>query len=251
MALAGCQEDLPAGVDPAQVDAVEAPELGACRDLTVKDVAAPSNATKVVDCGEEHTAKTYAVGSIPAELTTRSTTPRSWGVRVQGLLCEVHEVRRGRREPRDAHDPDLGVVPSVASRRGTRGRGGIRCDVVGGGDQTKELVDLPSNLKGLLLRPDDEWLVCAQGPTVDGSVKVPCSVRARLAGRLDDQARRDRRTPTPATRVSEVTTRDYCSKSVGAWLNYPVDYDFGYTWFHEPEWNAGNRRSVCWAKTSQ
>ena len=65
LALAGCKEDLPAGVDPAQVDAVEAPELGACRDLTIKDVAAPSNATKVVDCGEEHTAQTFAVGRSP------------------------------------------------------------------------------------------------------------------------------------------------------------------------------------------
>ena len=58
-------------------------------------------------------------------------------------------------------------------------------------------------------------------------------------------------TPTRATASREVTTRDYCSKSVGAWLGYPVDYDYGYTWFHEAEWDAGNRRSVCWAKTSQ
>jgi hypothetical protein len=43
-------------------------------------------------------------------------------------------------------------------------------------------------------------------------------------------------------------TRDFCSKSVGAFLDYPVDYDFGYSWFHEPEWQAGNRRSVCWAR---
>ena len=38
--------------------------------------------------------------------------------------------------------------------------------------------------------------------------------------------------------------------SVGAWLGYPPEYDYGYTWFHEGEWNAGNRRSVCWAATS-
>jgi hypothetical protein len=38
---------------------------------------------------------------------------------------------------------------------------------------------------------------------------------------------------------------------VGAWLNYPVDYDYGYTYFHEAEWKAGNRRSICWAKTDQ
>ena len=34
-------------------------------------------------------------------------------------------------------------------------------------------------------------------------------------------------------------------------VGYPVDYDYGFTWFHESEWIAGNRRSVCWAKTSQ
>jgi hypothetical protein len=38
---------------------------------------------------------------------------------------------------------------------------------------------------------------------------------------------------------------------VAAWLEYPVDYDFGYTWFHAPEWEVGNRRSVCWAATEE
>ena len=46
-------------------------------------------------------------------------------------------------------------------------------------------------------------------------------------------------------------TRDFCSRSVAAWLNYPIDYDYGFTWFHEAEWKAGNRRSICWAKTDQ
>jgi hypothetical protein len=55
--------------------------------------------------------------------------------------------------------------------------------------------------------------------------------------------------PYPGDRVVESRTRDYCSNSVGAWLNYPVDYKFGYTWFHAAEWKAGNRRSICWAQT--
>ncbi len=64
---------------------------------------------------------------------------------------------------------------------------------------------------------------------------------------------RSARQPTayPGDRVAETRTRDFCSKSVGAWLNYPVDYDYGYTWFHEAEWKAGNRRSICWAKTKE
>ena len=56
-------------------------------------------------------------------------------------------------------------------------------------------------------------------------------------------------TPYPGDHVVQLRTRDYCSKSVGAWLDYPVDYNFGYSWFHRAEWDAGNRRSVCWART--
>jgi hypothetical protein len=125
-----------------------------------------------------------------------------------------------------------------------------RCDVVGGGGQTEELMPIPATVKGLMQRPEDEWLVCAAGPTVAGSVKLPCSEphdwRAVSTIKLGEP-----QDSYPGDRVSEEKTKDFCSKSVGAWLGYPVDYDYGYSWFHEAEWNAGNRRSVCWAKTSQ
>jgi hypothetical protein len=250
LALAGCKEDLPAGVDPAQVDAVEAPELGACRDLTIKDVAAPSNATKVVDCGQEHTAQTFAVASIPDNLTDVDYDAEELGSYAFEACSEKFMKFVGADESLAMRTILTWAWFRPSESAWDDGARWYRCDVVGGGDQTKELVDLPSDLKGLLLRPDDAWLVCAQGPTVDGSVKVPCSdkhdwraVSTIKLGEPEDAY--------PGDRVSEVTTRDYCSKSVGAWLDYPVDYDFGYTWFHEPEWNAGNRRSVCWAKTSQ
>ena len=81
-------------------------------------------------------------------------------------------------------------------------------------------------------------------------MKVPCTephqwravTTISLGGANDDY---------PGDRLVEVKTRDFCSDSVGAWLSYPVDYDFGYTWFHQAEWDAGNRRSVCWAKTDR
>ena len=79
-------------------------------------------------------------------------------------------------------------------------------------------------------------------------MKVPCTEphdwRAVTTIKLGEPER-----PLPRRPAVRGATRDFCSKSVGAWLDYPVDYDFGYTWFHEPEWDAGNRRSVCWAKT--
>jgi hypothetical protein len=126
-----------------------------------------------------------------------------------------------------------------------------RCDVVGGGEQSTSLVDLPKTAKGILLGvPDDRWTVCVNGPTVADSVKIPCSekhnwraVTTIVLGKPEDDY--------PGDRLVEIRTRDFCSDSVGAWLNYPVDYDYGYTWFHEAEWKAGNRRSICWARTPQ
>ena len=93
-------------------------------------------------------------------------------------------------------------------------------------------------------------MVCVNGPSVNGSPKIPCSephswraVTTIVLGKPKD--------PYLGDRLSEVRSRDFCSESVGAWMNYPIDYDYGYTWFHEAEWKAGNRRSICWAKTDQ
>ena len=250
LVVTGCKQELPPNVDPAQVDAVEAPDLGACRLLTIKDIEAPSNATRTVDCGEKHTAQTFAVGSLPDELQDADYDAEELGAYAFST-CSAKFMKF------------LGADESLAMRTiltwawfrpsedaWDEGARWYRCDVVGGGDQTKELVALPANVSGLLLRAEDDWLVCAAGPTVAGSTKVPCSaphdwraVSTIKLGEPEDEY--------PGDQVSELTTRNYCSKSVGAWLGYPVDYDFGYTWFHEPEWNAGNRRSVCWAKTSQ
>jgi len=250
LVLTGCREDLPPNADPAQVDAVEAPDLGACRNLTSDDIEQPSNATRMVDCDQKHTAQTYAVGSLPDSLEDVGYDAPQLGA------FAFHQCSR-------RFMKFVGADESLAMRtilswvwfRPSRtawddGARWYRCDVVGGGDQTKELLELPADVKDLLVQADDDWLVCAQGPTVAGSVKVPCStphdwraVSTIKLGEPDEEY--------PGDDVSQETTRDYCSKSVGAWLGYPVDYDFGYTWFHEAEWNAGNRRSVCWAKTSQ
>ncbi len=99
-------------------------------------------------------------------------------------------------------------------------------------------------------RVSDEWLVCADGPTVAGAARVPCSephtwraVSTIKLGEPEDDY--------PGDRLVEVRTRDFCDTSVGALLDYPVSYDFAYTWFHEAEWEVGNRRSICWAKTER
>jgi hypothetical protein len=225
------------------------PDLGACRMLTPDDVAQPSNDTGTVACDAPHTAQTFEVASLPA-------TYDKAGYDDKDVAAYVYRSCSGKFIEFTGADESLAMrtILSWAWFRPSRsawesGARWYRCDVLGGGDQIRTYVDLPATAKGLLLgRPKDEWMVCAQGATVAGSVKVPCTekhdwraVTTIVLGAQGDSY--------PGDRLVQARTRDFCSKSVGAWLDYPVDYDFGYSWFHQAEWDAGNRRSVCWART--
>ncbi|MDQ4053561.1 MAG: septum formation family protein [Actinomycetota bacterium] len=248
--LAACGEDAESDVDPQQVDSVETPELGACRVLTPEDVAQPSNATRTVDCTEKHTAETFAVGQLPESLDDAGYDDDEVGEFAYETCSTKFQKFLGADESLVMRTVVSWAWFRPSEEAWEKGARWYRCDVVGGGEQSEEYVDLPRTAAGLLQgRPKDEWMVCVAGESVSGSPKIPCSekhdwraVTTIKLGEQDDDY--------PGDRLVEVTTRDFCSDSVGAWLNYPVDYEFGYTWFHEAEWEAGNRRSVCWAKTA-
>jgi len=250
MVLTACGDDVPEGTDPRQVDAVEAPDLGACRNLTVEEAAQPSNAGRTVECSAEHTAQTIAVGSLPTRLHDAAYDAPELETFAYRKCTKAFVKLLGADESQAMRSILTWAWFRPSVKAWASGARWYRCDILGGGLESAQLLALPTNLKGILGNPDDAWLACATGPEVDGSVKVPCStvhdwraVSTIKLGEPDD--------PYPGDRIAEVTTRDYCSQSVGAWLGYPDDYDFGYTWFHETEWAAGNRRSVCWAKTSR
>jgi hypothetical protein len=253
VALGGCTSgpaDKPG--DGSHKVSTAAPKLGSCRRLQPADISRSTDDSRTVGCAAAHTAQTFAIGSFPAALA-RSTTPDD-----EALGAYVYRRCETRFQRFVGGNQSLVLRSTMtwawfrATRQAwTQGAHWWRCDIVGGGEQSSRLVPLPRTAKGLLLgRPDDRWLVCVAGPTVAGSPKIPCSqkhtwraVSTVVLGKPKDRY--------PGDRLVEVRTRDFCSASVGAWMNYPVDYDYGYTWFHEAEWKAGNRRSICWAKTTQ
>ena len=249
--LSGCGEPEAPRADPEQLDALELPELGACRVLTLPDIARTSDATETVPCTGEHTAQTYAVGELPATLRDAAyDAPEVGAFAFDTCSTQLEKFLGG----------DVSVVmrsivtwawfrPSPeAWEQGARW---YRCDAVGGGEQSATLAVLPETARGLLQgRPDDRWMACVEGASIDAGPTIPCTEthdwRAVTTIKLGEPA-----DPYPGDRVVEVRTRNFCSDSVGAWLNYPVDFDYGFTWFHRAEWDAGNRRSICWAKTSE
>jgi hypothetical protein len=247
--LGGCTSSAGEDPDDASGGSVEAPALGACRVLAPADISEPTNATETVDCAEPHTAETYAVGDFPADLHDASYDDRRLGAFAYDR-CSAQLLKF------------LGADESMALRTlvswawfrpsedaWADGARWYRCDVVGGHEASTSLLDLPKTAKGLMLpAPPDEYMACVAGEAVVGAPRTPCSERhdwravtTIKLGEPDD--------PYPGDRLVEVTSRDYCGKSVSAWLDYPLRYTFAYTWFHRAEWKAGNRLSVCWART--
>jgi Septum formation len=238
-------------VDPQQVDSVEPPQVGACRVLRPADVAQPSNASTVVDCKDKHTAETFAVGELPEELKDATYDSEELGAFAYRTCSAKFEQFLGADESTVMRTIVSWAWFRPSDKAWEKGARWYRCDVIGGGDESKVYADLPQTAAGLLAQQpaDDDWMVCVDGASVQSAPKIPCSekhnwraVTTIKVGGPDD--------PYPGDHVVEVKTRDYCSDSVGAWLGYPPEYDYGYTWFHEGEWKAGNRRSVCWAATT-
>ena len=240
------------GSDPGPSDLTTPPDLGACRALVPQDITRPTNDTLPVDCEQPHTAETFLVGRFSGALAGDEIDDKALGAFTYTACQQAFMTFLGGDESLVKRSTLTWAWFRPSERGWEEGARWFRCDVIGGGEQSKAFVNLPTTAKDVLTgRPDDRWLTCAQGRTVAGSVKVPCSephdwraISTVVLGKAED--------PYPGDRAVEVKTRQFCSDQVAAYLNYPVvDYDFGFTWFHEGEWNAGNRRSVCWAKADQ
>ncbi len=228
-------------------EGADPPTTGTCRVLDAEAIAAAADATDPVECTESHNAETFYVGEFTKADDLAYDDP--------SLSARVYQ------ECNKRYIKHVGATRSLALRtvidwawwRPTEdawdeGARWFRCDVVGGNDQSAELVDLPPRAKGLLLGiPADKWMLCAAGEVVAEAPKVPCSEKHvwRAVGAVSMGKPKNK---WPGQRLVEVTSRDYCSDWVGNWLHYPLDYEFGYTYFGKAEWEVGNRQSVCWAK---
>ena len=200
-----------------------APELGACRDLTPDDVAPAEQRHQDRRLRRASTPReTYAVGALPAELEDAAYDDRgARRVRLPDLLGEVREVPRRRREPGDAHRGQLGVVPPVGEGLG-RGRALVPLRRRRRRRQTTEFVDLPDDRQGPAARPartTSGWSA-PHGPV--GRRRRRRSPARRHTWRAVTTIKLgEPEDPYPGDRLVEVTTRDFCSDSVGAWLELP------------------------------
>lgn len=252
LACLGCSESgAQPGADPAQVNAMEAPRNHACRDLTKADLEQPTNATRTVSCSAPHNAQTYASGDLPEEFDDVELDDTSLGEWAYDKCSNALEKHLGATESALMRSMISWVWYSPSEDAWDDGARWYRCDLVGGGRGGAVQTDLPTDTKNLFRSKhvDDRWMVCARGKDVNG-VKVPCSKphtwRAVTTIKLGEPA-----DEYPGKQAVVEKTSSYCEESVNAWLGYPDSYDYGYTWFGADDWKAGNRLSVCWARTDK
>lgn len=228
------------------------PDRGACRQLAPRDLAADSNGTRTVPCGDAHTAQTFAVGGFPSGLA-RTRNPENPALVTHVVDRCTASFRRfvGAGDSRLLRTTLSWAWFRPTDEEWTEGARWWRCDVVAGSAASSSLPRLPATASGLLRgRAADRWLVCVAGSSVPGATKIPCSSphtwRAVSTVRLGGF-----RQHYPGDRQVRQRTKARCSDSVAAWLHYPVAYDYSYTWFPRAAWRDGNRHAVCWARTNR
>jgi hypothetical protein len=252
LTLSACSSDGSSNSDPEQVDAMEAPEVGACRMLKVEDLKLPTNTTKVVDCSEDHNAVTLAAGELPVAYADETWNSELVANAAFAICAKTFAKTLGADESSAMRTLLSWHWFRPSEKAWKDGARWYRCDLVGGNADGSELINLPESAADLL-QPGpkmDPWMACVNSDSIADATRIPCT---------DDHKWRAVTTIKVGTEGDtypgddEVTnkTRAFCSDSVAAWLGYPADYDFAFTVFGEDEWDAGNRRSICWAKTQK
>ncbi|WP_240770176.1 septum formation family protein [Nocardioides sp. GY 10127] len=229
---------------------LEAPSVGACRQLTAADIAADSNSSATVDCSSRHTAETFASGELPARLADDAADSEQVSLWVHTRCTTRFEKHLGADESTAMRTILSWVWFRPTDEEWAAGARWFRCDLVGGGPQLDGYRSLPESTKGLLATPDDVWMLCVDGETLESGQQVDCSSEHTWRAVTTIKVVPYPDTPYPGDATVESTTKDYCEESVDAWLGYPDDFDYAYTWFGQDAWAQGNRRSVCWAETS-
>jgi hypothetical protein len=236
-------------VDTAS-DRTTPPKTDVCRDLTARDIDPPTNDTPAIACTKAHTDETFLVGALPAS-TGSSYGDKRHGRYVYDTCTKAFGTYLGADESLVLRS-QLSWAWFRASRRGwAKGARWFRCDVVGGPAEATKLRDLPATAKDMFSNDlPDAWLSCAVGDRVDADDKVPCSDahdwRAVTTVKIGQPA-----DPYPGDRIAEVRSRDYCKDSIRGWLGYPPDFQYTYTWFKKDRWDGGNRRAICWSRTTK
>ncbi|TYL51811.1 hypothetical protein FXB39_08570 [Nocardioides sp. BGMRC 2183] len=260
LAAVGCSADdaepdqpdsSPAATPSAAPEPPATPERGACYRLRFRAAVAPTSEASPRDCAQAHTSETYAVGQLETVVDGHLLAVDSTAVQEQvATACPA-----GLGEFLGGTEDDLRLsmirpvwfTPSVESS--DQGANWYRCDavVVNG---SSSLIATTGSLRGILDREADRETVAMCGtaaPDDKGFTRVPCSEEHSWKA-ISVVAFPDGDYP------GEAAARDRgaapCEDAANQQAEDPLDFEWGYEWPTEAQWQAGQTFGRCWAPTN-
>jgi hypothetical protein len=258
VAFAGCSGDdkkpaaAPTTAEPTPPPTAgpppEAPPDGACYRLSFRQALAPTNRTAPTPCKESHTSETYAVGRLDTLVQGHLLAVDS--ERVQRQVAETCPAALTRYLGGDQAALRLSMfrpvwfTPSVA--QSDRGADWYRCDVViVAGD--KELAEPTTTLEGALADDAvrDRYAMCGTAaPDADDFERVICGAEHSWRaieivpyepGDYPGEAAVKERLASPCEDAGLDAAAD------------PLDYQWGYEYPTQEQWDMGQTWGLCWA----
>lgn len=237
---------------PPPPQPAKAPATGTCRRLDYSAISRYSNSDATVPCNAPHTAYTFAVRSIPSNVS------------VPGVSIGNKSIQDAAASScRDAFAGFIGGTPAVRAlsrlsvtyflpeqRDFNLGAHWVRCDVVAL-ETFNRLATLPANVTGLLGRPDaltTYGLCSTDDPGATSSRLVMCAekhaFRAETAIRLGAEG-----DPYPGDATVAVGGKHRCRTYLTDQLGASAGFTFGWTFPTDTDWAAGQRFGYCYLKT--
>ncbi|MDZ5623256.1 septum formation family protein [Nocardioides bizhenqiangii] len=224
------------------------PEEGACYALSFRQALAPTTTRKPTPCGGPHTSETYAVGTLDTVVDGHLLAVDS--DRVQEQVADRCPDALAPFLGGDQADLRLSMIrpvwftPSLA--QSDRGADWYRCDVVViAGDM--ELAEPDGSLQGALDEDEvrDRYAMCGTAaPDDEDFERVICA--AEHSWRAIQVVPYE-----PGSYPGEETVRDRltepCENAGLDVADDPLDYEWGYEYPTEEQWEMGQTWGLCWA----
>lgn len=230
------------------------PEEGACYDLDTSEITSPTSDVEPQRCREEHTARTFHVGTLRTRIAGRDLavdSPRVARQPARTCPARLVEFLGGTPELRAlSRITTVWFTPTLAeSEAGARW---FRCDLVVFGKDTRLLpLTGQDRFEGVLDRPEgpERYGLCGTArPGSAGFTRVACELRHTWVaiGTIPLEGR-----DYPGTAAVRETGDQPCADRVRAAAGLPLEFEYGWEWPTRAQWEAGQRYGYCWAPQNQ
>jgi hypothetical protein len=225
-----------------------APEVGDCHRMSYDAAVAPTARNRTVRCDRPHTAETFRVGRLDTVVGGRLLAVDSDQVQQQVATdCPQRlaaYVGGNEEQRRLSMLRAVWFTPTV--EQSDAGAAWFRCDAVALAEDSR-LLDLEGSLEGAL---DTEtgrqrYGLCGTAqPGTDGFRRVACGApHTWRALRTVTFPGEDYPGEQAVARSGETPCRNAARGAAGD----PLDFQWGYEWPTEEQWEAGRSWGVCWA----